>query len=60
MRSYPDLLRILRDEFESKAPFTDEVLAQIEARLLELEPGRKLHVLTMGRSKIMGVAEGDL
>lgn len=56
-RSYPQLLAILRAEFQG--PYTAEVAAKLDARLKELEPDRELHVLTMGDKALIGISEGD-
>jgi hypothetical protein len=58
--SYPELVRILREEFADKAPFSDETHAAMEARLKELQPTRNLFVLTTSNNAISGVGEGKL
>lgn len=56
MRTHPELLQALRDEF-GRGPLSEETLQQVEARLRELEPARELSVVTLGGA-LMGVCEG--
>lgn len=57
---YPDLITILRKEFEDKAPFAEATLQAIDARLKELQPHRSLYVLIRDNARIVGIGEGAL
>lgn len=58
--SYPELLAILRKEFDGQAPFTEETYKAIDARLKELQPHRALLISTYRDTSIVGIAEERL